>query len=199
MAGPAFDRTMLVRVGSKEWLARAGPRTTPSGPILSRGASPKAKGVARSGDQNPRRGRSFGGGRWFRKASPFSRRKSGAAARRASTLRAERDRDEGCSRIGEVGDKVGRRAIVVRCPRATRCQSTLHGGPGLARRGRLVPTSRSEKGLHARRLALGPRGPGCAHGRARGWTRLQESVSDVRVARPEVMSPGMSVKDCVRL
>lgn len=114
-----------------------------------------------------------------------------AAARKVSTFRAERGRDEGCSRIGEVGDKVGRRAIVVRCPRAIRCQSTLHGGPGLARRGRLVPTSRSKQGLHARRLALGPRGLGCAHGRARGWTRLQESVSNVRVVRPEVMSLGM--------
>lgn len=78
-----------------------------------------------------------------------------------------------------------------RCPRAIRCQSTLHGGPGLARRGRLVPTSRSNQGLHARRLALGSRGLGCAHGRARGWTRLQESVSDVRVARPEVTSLGI--------
>lgn len=30
-------------------------------------------------------------------------------------------------------------------------------------------------------------------------TRLQESVSDVRVVRPEVMSLGLSVKDCVPL
>jgi len=160
--------------------------------------SPQAESSrAESLDRGSSETKSSEGGRRFRKASPFStrrgisRRKGAAAARRASTLRAERDRDEGCSRIGEVGDKVGRRAIVARCPRATRCQSTLHGGPGLARRGRLVPTSRSTKGLHARRLACGPRGLGCAHGRARGWIRLQESVSDVRVVRPEVMSLGI--------
>lgn len=206
--------TALTFRGGVSWLAlrsiglsgRISPRTTTGG-HSSNEASSKSEGCRSSRDESLLETRvfgpkvfgneTFGGGRRFRKASSFSRRrgisrrKGAAAARRASTLRSERDRDEGCSRIGEVGDKVGLRAIAARCPRATRCQSTLHGGPGLARRGRLVTTSRSNQGLHARRLACGPRGLGCAHGRARGWTRLQESVSDVWVVRPEVMSLGI--------
>jgi hypothetical protein len=168
------------RIVSEEWSERAKPRTIQrtavGGPPLQRGLA-TSEGITASGG--------------FVERHPFQKEKGGAAARRVSTLRAERDRDKGCSRIGEVGDQVGRRAIVGRCPRAIRCQSTMHGGPGLARRGRLVPTSRSNHGLRTRRLARGPRGLGCAHGRARGWTRLQESVSDVRVARPEVMSLGL--------
>jgi hypothetical protein len=133
--------------GVMSWLA-LNPRDGPKGLNLGR---PKGRAVMvhqrRCGlfhKRGPDDGISTAGG--FVECRSFQKEAGGAAARKVSTFRAERDRDEGCSRIGEVGDKVGRRAIVARCPRAIRCQSTLHEGPGLARRGRLVPTSRSDWG-----------------------------------------------------